>query len=138
MSCAQPHRLRHLVEAQLAFHLRVDKLPYPSQACWAESASGYLHRTVPHCVTADQGNSHRLFDRIQKQPPVRKPSHHLGMNGRNQRTEARVCKLAVRAKFHLAIPFVTGSHERRIGNTELQMRYVHEPDPLSHMTIAQR
>src|SRR5258706_7992100 len=82
MSCAQSHRLRHLVETQLVFHLRVDKLNYPSQARWAKPASGCLHSTVLYCMTTDQGYGHRLFDRIQKQPPARKPSHHLGMNGR--------------------------------------------------------
>jgi hypothetical protein len=89
-------------------------------------------------MTTDQGYGHRLFDRIQKQPPARKPSHHLGMNGCNQRTQAGVCKLAVRVQFDLAIRFVRGSHQCRIGNTELQMRYVHESDPLSLMTMAQR
>jgi hypothetical protein len=37
-------------------------------------------------MTTDQGYDHCPFDRIQKQLPARKPSHHLGMNGRNQRT----------------------------------------------------
>jgi hypothetical protein len=45
-------------------------------------------------MTADQGYGHRLFDRIQKQPPARKASSHLRMNGRNYPTQARVRKLA--------------------------------------------
>ena len=77
------------------------------------------------------------LDRIQKKPPARKPSHHLGMNGRYQRTQAGICKLTARAQFDLAIRFVRGSHQCRIGNAELQMRNVHESDPLSLMTIAQ-
>src|ERR1700730_10571458 len=92
---------------------------------------------IPYCLTTDQGYRHRLFDRIQKQPPAWKPSHHLGMNGRSQRTQAGVCKLAVRAQFHLATRFIRGSHQCRIGNTELQVRHVHESDPLSLMTMAQ-
>ena len=89
-------------------------------------------------MSTHQGYGHRLFDRIQKQPPAWKPSYHLGMNGRNQRTQAGVCKLAVRAQFDLAIRFFTGSQQCHIGNAQLQMRYVHESDPLSLMTIAQR
>ncbi len=60
------------------------------------------------------------------------------MSGRNQRTQAGVFKLAVRAQFDLSDRRVSGCRQCRIGNTELQMRYVHEPDPLSLMTIAQR
>jgi hypothetical protein len=45
-------------------------------------------------VTIDQRYGHRLFDRIQKQPPARKASNHLRINGRNHRTQARVRKLA--------------------------------------------
>ena len=59
------------------------------------------------------------------------------MNGRNQRTQAGVRKLALRAQFYLAISSVRGGHQCRIGNTELQMRYVHESNPLSLMTVAQ-
>ena len=92
---------------------------------------------MPYCLTADQGDRHRLFDRIQKQPAARKPSHHLGMNGRSQRAQAGVCKLAVRAEFDFAIRFIRGSHQCRIGNTELQMWHVHESGLLSVMTIAQ-
>src|SRR5262249_31405251 len=35
MSCAQTHRLRHLVETQVVFHLRMDQLFNPSQECCA-------------------------------------------------------------------------------------------------------
>ena len=87
-------------------------------------------------MTTHQGYGHRLFDRIHKQPPARKPSHHLGINGRNQRTQSGVCKLAVMAQFDLAIRLARGSHQCRIGNTELQMRYVHESDPLSLVAMA--
>jgi hypothetical protein len=89
-------------------------------------------------LTTDQGYGHRLFDRIQKQSAARKPTHHLGMNERSQRTQTGVCKLAVGAQFDLAIRFVGGSHQCRIGNTELQVWHVHESDPLSLMTVAQR
>jgi hypothetical protein len=88
-------------------------------------------------MTTDQGYGHRLFDRIQKQPPARKSSHHLGMNGRNQRTQAGVGKLSVGAQFDFATRFARSGDQCCIGNTQLQMRYVHESDPLSLMTIAQ-
>jgi hypothetical protein len=45
-------------------------------------------------MTTDQGYGDCLFDRIQKQPPARKASQHLRMSGRNQRTQARIRKLA--------------------------------------------
>src|ERR1700733_9700264 len=89
-------------------------------------------------MTIDQRYGHRLFDRIQKQPTAWKTGNHLRMNGHNHRTEPRVCKLAGRAQFYLAVSSVRAGHQCRIGNTELQMRYVHEPDPLSLMTMAQR
>jgi len=54
----------------------------------------YLHRTVPYRMTIDKRYGHRLFDRIQKQPPAWKAGNHLRMNGRNHRTQARVRKLA--------------------------------------------
>jgi hypothetical protein len=91
---------------------------------------------MPYCLTADQGHRHRLFDRIQKQPAARKPSYHLGVNDRSQRTQTGIRKFAVRAQFDLAIRFLRGSHQCRIGNTELQMRHFHESDPLSLMTVA--
>src|ERR1700722_17829514 len=87
-------------------------------------------------MTIDQRYGHRLFDRIQKQPPARKASNHLCMNGRNHRTKARVRKLARRAQFYLAVSSVRAGHQCLIGNTKLQMRYVHESDPLSLMTMA--
>ncbi len=55
---------------------------------------GKLHRTVPYCMAIDQRYGHRPFDRIQKQPPAREASHHLRMNRRNHRAQARVRKLA--------------------------------------------
>jgi hypothetical protein len=45
-------------------------------------------------MTIDQGHGHRLFDRIKKQSTARKPSNHLRMSRRNQRTQARVRELA--------------------------------------------
>src|SRR5437016_13521483 len=89
-------------------------------------------------MTTYQGYGHRLFDRIQKQPPARKPSHHLGMNGRNQRSQAGVCKLAVRAQFDLAIRSVRASQQSRTGNTTLQTRDAPDSEPLWLMTMAQR
>src|SRR6266436_7918591 len=88
-------------------------------------------------MAIDQRYGHRLFDTIHKQPPARKPGHHLLMSGRNQRTQAGVRELAMWVQFYLAISSVRGGHQWRIGNTELQMRYVHESNPLSHMTMAQ-
>ncbi len=58
------------------------------------------------------------------------------MDGVNQGPQAGVYKLAVRVQFDLAIRFVSGRRQRRIGDTELQMRDVHETDPLAVMTIA--
>jgi hypothetical protein len=45
------------------------------------------------------------------------PGNHFRMNGRNQRTQARVRKLALLAQFYLAISSVTGGHQCRIGKT---------------------
>src|SRR5450755_353336 len=137
MSCAQSYGLRHLVETQVVFHLRMDQFLDPSQARRAESASVNLHRTVPYCMTIDQRHGHRLFDGIQKQPPARKASNHLSMNSRNHRTQARLNKLARSTQFYLPICSVRAGHQRRVGNTDLQMRYVHSADPLTHMAIAQ-
>ena len=114
----------------------MDQLCYPPQARWSQSAAGYPHRTMPCCVTADQGHRHRLFDRVQKESAAGKPAYHLGVNHRSQRTQTGVRKLALGAQFDLAIPFLSGSHQCRIGNTELQMRHFHESDPLSLMTVA--
>src|SRR6266436_2735501 len=43
----------------------------------------------------------------------------------------------MRPQLDLAIRFVRGSHQCRVGDSELQMRYGHESDPLSFVTIAQ-
>src|SRR2546425_218029 len=95
-----------------------------------------LRKVLLGLEATGHGHVRRLFDRIQKQQAARKPSYHLGVNDGRQRTQTGVCKLAVRAQFDLAIRFVRGSHQCRIGNTELQMRYFHESDPLSLMTVA--
>jgi hypothetical protein len=89
-------------------------------------------------IATDESCGHRLFDGIQKQPAARKPSHHLGMNGRNQGVQAGVRKLPAGAKLDLAIWVVSGGDQCCVGNTELQVPYVHESDPLADMTIAQR
>src|SRR5580693_1609607 len=86
MSCAQSDRLRHLLETQVAFHLRIDQFFNPPQTRRVESASGKLQWTVPYCMTIDQRYGHRLFERIQEQSSVRKASNHLRMSGRNHRT----------------------------------------------------
>ena len=88
-------------------------------------------------MTIDKCYGHRLFNRIQKQSPARKPCNHLRMSRRNQRTQAGVRELAMCVQFYLAISSVRGRHQWRIGNTELQMRCGHESNPLSHMTVAQ-
>src|SRR5713226_326086 len=115
----------------------MDQLFNSSQARGAQSAFIDLHRTVPYCMTIDERYGHRLFNRIQKQSPARKPSNHLRMSRRNQRTQSGVRELALWAQLYLAISSVRGGHQWRIGNTELQMRCGHEPNPLSHMTVAQ-
>jgi hypothetical protein len=45
-------------------------------------------------MTHDQDYGHRLFDRIQKQPPTREAGNHFRTSGRSQRTQAGVSKLA--------------------------------------------
>jgi len=59
------------------------------------------------------------------------------MSSRNQRTQARVSKLARSAQFYFAISSLSGGQQRRSGNTEPQMLYLHESDPLSYQTVAQ-
>ena len=88
-------------------------------------------------MTIDQRYGHRLFDRIQEQSSARKASNHLRMSGRNHRTQTRVRKLTGSVQFYLAVSSVRAGHQCRIGNTELQMRYVHKSNPLPHVTIAQ-
>ena len=78
-----------------------------------------------------------MFDRIQEQPAVGKPSHHLCMNGGNQSTQAGVCKLATRPELYFTVRLVRGTYQSGIGDSELQVRYGHDPNPLSLMTIAQ-
>src|SRR5262252_9910216 len=85
----------------------------------------------------DQRDGHRLFDRIQKQPPARKTSSHLRMNRSSQPTQAGVRKLALRAQFYLTIRSMRGGRQRRIGNTDLQMRCGHDSYPLSYLTVTQ-
>jgi hypothetical protein len=76
-----------------------------------------------------QHYGHRLFDRIQKQPPARKASGHLRMNGRNHRTQTRVRKLALCAQFYLTVSSVRAGHQCRVRDAELQMRCRHESNP---------
>src|SRR5258705_3885413 len=87
-------------------------------------------------MTVDKCDGHRLFNRIQKQSPARKPSNHFRMSRGNQRTQAGVREPALRAQFYLTISSVRGGHQWRIGNTELQVRCGHESNPLSRMTVA--
>src|SRR5262249_44739778 len=56
--------------------------------------------------------------------------------GCNQRAEAGVRKLAASVQFYLAVSSVGASHQCRIGNTEVQMRYIHESDRFTDMTLA--
>src|SRR5712664_1979362 len=108
MGRAQSYRLGHLVETQVVFHLHMDQLFNSSQARGAQSAFVDLHRTVPYCMTIDERCGHRLFNRIQKQSPARKPSNHLRMSRRNQRTQSGVRELALWAQLYLAISSVRG------------------------------
>src|SRR5215469_8435514 len=88
-------------------------------------------------MITDQRYGHRLFDRIQKEPPARKTSRHLRMNRSNQPTHAGFRKLALRAQFYLTIRSMRGGRQCRIGNTDLQMRCGHDSYPLSYLTVAQ-
>jgi CubicO group peptidase (beta-lactamase class C family) len=72
----------------------------------------------------------------QKKPAVRKARNHLRVSSHNQRTQARVGKLARGTQFDIAICSITGGQQCRIGNTKLEMLYVHESDPISHMALA--
>ena len=41
------------------------------------------------------------------------------------------------AQVYLAVSSIRAGHQCRIGDSKLQMRYVHEPDPLAVMTVAE-
>jgi len=59
------------------------------------------------------------------------------MSGPNQRTQARVPKLARSAECYLAVSSAELAINAASENTQLQMRSFMSPNPLSDMTVAQ-